>query len=190
MDAYGHLRILVSMILGLAITRILAGLSRRIQSPQYTEGMLAQTVWALVLLLSAVHFWWWEFGLRRIGDWHFGIYVFVLAYASLHFLMATLIFPDAQPDHEGSERFFLRRRHWFFGLFALSFVFDLYDTLLKGQAHLRALGPEYPWRLAFGIGLALLAALRARSHRGLALIGLLWLAYDLSWIIRHYDSLD
>ncbi|WP_199261121.1 hypothetical protein [Paracoccus binzhouensis] len=189
MDAYGHLRVLVSLILGLGITRVLAGLSRRIQSPARTEGMLAQTVWAVVILLSAVHFWWWEFGLRRISDWHFGAYVFVLGYASLHFLMATLIFPDALPDHAESEDFFMRRRGWFFGIFALTFGFDLLDTLMKGAEHLRALGPEYPVRLGIGVAIALLA-MRARSLRHVALIGLAWLAYDLSWIIRRYDSLQ
>ena len=190
MDAYAHLRILISMILGLGITRILSGLSRRVQTPGRTEGMTAQTIWAVIVLLNAVHFWWWEFGLRRIPDWHFGIYAFVLAYASLHFLLATLIFPDAQSDHEGSEQFFLRRRHWFFGIFALSFVFDFFDTLLKGREHLAALGVEYPLRLLVGLGCALLAALWARNHRRLAVIGVIWLTYDLSWVIRHYDSLN
>lgn len=189
MDAYGHLRILVSMILGLGITRILAGLSRRLQSPDRTEGMSAQIVWALVVLLGAVHFWWWEFGLRRISDWYFGIYVFVLAYASLHFLMATLIFPDALPDHAESESFFMRRRRWFYGLFALGFVFDFFDTLLKGTAYLHQLGPEYPVRLVIGIVVAI-AALRAKTMPRVATIGTIWLIYDVSWIIRRYGSLE
>lgn len=188
MDAYGHLRILVSMILGLGITRVLSGLSRRIQSPARTEGMLAQTVWAVIVLLGAVHFWWWEFGLRRISDWHFGAYVFVLCYASLHFVMATLIFPDALPDHAESESFFMRRRRWFFSVFALTFGFDLFDTLMKGSDYLHALGPEYFLRLALGLSVAF-AALRARTLQGVALIGAVWLAYDISWIVRRYDSL-
>lgn len=189
MDAYGHLRILVSLILGLAITRVLTGLSRRVQSPTRTEGMFAQTVWAFVILLSAVHFWWWEFGLRRIADWHFGVYIFVLGYASLHFLMATLIFPDALSDHADSENFFMQRRGWFFGIFALTFGFDLIDTGMKGAGYLRALGPEYPVRLVLGVIVAIMA-LRARTLRQVALVGLVWLAYDLSWIIRRYDSLQ
>ncbi|MDT1061808.1 hypothetical protein RM190_08065 [Paracoccus sp. CPCC 101403] len=189
MDAYPHLKILISLILGLAITRVLSGLSRRVQQPAWTEGMFSQIVWSLVLLLGAVHFWWWEFALRRVDTWHFGAYVFVLSYASLHFLMATLLYPDALPDHAESERFFMRRRGLFFGLFGLSFAFDLGDTLLKGTAHLQGLGPEYPIRLGLGV-LAAILALRARSSRAVGLIGLAWLVYDLSWIIRRYDGLD
>ncbi|MCO5066121.1 MAG: hypothetical protein M9924_17145 [Rhizobiaceae bacterium] len=189
MDAYSHLRILVSLILGLAITRVLSGLSRRIQLPSRTEGMFTQIVWAIVILLGTVHFWWWEFGLRGVDHWHFGTYLFLLTYASLNFLMATLIFPDAIPDHAESETFFMQRRRWFFGLFAASFAFDFIDTAIKGNAYLQSLGPEYPVRLAFGVVIAI-AAMRARTLRTVMLLGLLWLAYDLSWIARRYDSLD
>lgn len=189
MDAFPHLKILISLILGLAITRILSGLSRRLQQPALTEGMFAQIVWSLVLLLGAVHFWWWEFALRRIEAWHFGAYVFVLSYTSLHFLMATLLYPDALNDHGESERFFMRRRALFFGLFGLSFGFDMIDTLMKGTDHLQALGPEYPVRLGLGVFAAALAW-RARDQRQVGLIGLAWLAYDLIWIVRRYDGLD
>lgn len=189
MEAYGHLRVLISMILGLAITRILAGLSRRIQSPQRTRGMLLQVVWALIVLLGAVHFWWWEFGLRQIGAWHFGAYAFVLAYTALHFLMATLIFPDSVQDHGDTEQFFALRRRWFFALFALSFCFDYFDTLMKGVAHVHELGPEYPVRLLLGIAVGL-AGCFMQDRRHLTLLGLGWLSYDLSWILRRYDLLS
>lgn len=187
-QVYPHLRILVSLILGLAITRVLSGLSRRVQVPERTGGMAAQMVWAAVLLLGAVHYWWWEFSLRLLTDWHFGTYVFVLAYASLYFLMATLLFPDAVPGHAESEAFFMRSRRMFFGLFALSFGFDLLDTLIKGRAHLADLGPEYPVRLIFGLAVSVVG-MRARTARGVMLAGVAWLAYDMSWILRLYDVL-
>lgn len=187
-EAYGHIRILVSLILGLGITRVLSGLSRRIQAPQRTEGMVAQLVWAAIILLAALHFWWWEFALRTVPVWHFGIYLFVLGYASLHFLMATLLFPDALPDHAESESFFMKRRAWFYSLFAASFGFDFIDTLLKGVEHLQLLGPEYPFRLLLGMAIAFIAY-RARNLRQVGLAGVVWLLYDISWIVRYYDDL-
>src|SRR5689334_6348162 len=51
MDAYGHLRVLVSLILGLSITRVLSGLSRRLQEPGKTDRMHAKIVWSMALLL-------------------------------------------------------------------------------------------------------------------------------------------
>lgn len=189
MEVYGHLRVLVSLILGLAITRVLAGLSRRIQSPRRTGGMLLQIVWSLILLLGAVHFWWWEFGLRGVSTWHFGAYVFVLSYSALHFLMATLIFPDAVLDHDESEQFFALRWRWFFALFGLSFGFDFFDTLIKGGAYLQLLGPEYPLRLLLGMAVAV-AGYLIQDRRHLTLLGLAWLLYNISWIMRRYAVLS
>lgn len=190
MDAYGHLRVLVSLILGLSITRVLSGLSRRIQAPGRTAAIHAQLVWSFVLLLGAVHFWWWEFALRLIPHWHFGSYVFVLSYASLFFLMATLIYPDAVAGHEETEAFFLRRRRAFFGLFGLTFVFDLFDTLLKGRPYFDGLGHAYLPRLLIGLAIALLAIRFGRDNRRLTMLGLFWLALDLGWILWRYNVLD
>jgi len=188
MDAFPHLKILISLILGLSIARVLSGLSRRVQQPSRTEGMFAQIVWSAVLLLSAVHFWWWEFALKGLGTWHFGEYVFVLSYASLYFLMATLLYPDAIAGHEESEQFFILRRHWFFGLFALSFAFDAIDTLIKGEAHWQELGQLYPLRLATGLVIAILAMRAGRAGR-IAALGLFWLLLDIGWIALRYDAL-
>lgn len=190
MDAYAHLKVLVSLVLGLSITRVLSGLSRRLQNPERTAAVHAQMIWSFALLLGAVHFWWWEFALRLIRDWHFGSYVFVLAYAALFFLMATLIYPDALAGHAESEAFFLRRRRGFFGLFGLTFVFDLFDTLLKGSAYLAELGGVYFLRLAIGAAIALLAMCWGGDNRRLAVLGLVWLAVDLTWILWRYDLLS
>lgn len=188
MDAYNHLRILVSLIIGLSITRTLSGLSRRLQEPQKTARTPAQIVWSLALLLGAIHFWWWEFSLRLIHHWNFWIFVFVLSYASLFFLMSTLIYPDHIQDHAEREDFFIERRRAFFAMFALSFLFDLADTLIKGREHLAALGGWYLLRTLAGILIAL-AAMRMRSGRALMWLGLLWLIGNAGWITLLYLDL-
>ncbi|QQM32124.1 hypothetical protein JET14_08255 [Martelella lutilitoris] len=189
MDAYGHLRILVSLILGLAITRVLSGLARRLQEPVKTDRRHAQIVWSLVVLLSAVHFWWWEFALRFIDHWNFWIYIFILSYASLFFLMSTLLYPDHIHEHADREEFFIRRRHAFFALFAVSFGFDLVDTLIKGRDHLAALGIWYGVRLVAGAAIAF-TAMRTADSRKLTWLGLIWLAGSIVWITVLYGGLD
>ncbi|WP_185984993.1 hypothetical protein [Aureimonas mangrovi] len=188
MDAYGHLRVLISLIIGLAITRLLSGLSRRLQEPVQTDWMHAQVVWSVVVLLNAVHFWWWEFSLRFITDWNFWLYVFILSYASLFFLMSTLLFPDNVQERAESEAFFIRRRQVFFSIFAASFAFDLVDTLIKGVQHFQSLGVWYVARLAGGATIALIA-MRVRSSRKLTWLGVLWLCVNIVWITALYSEL-
>lgn len=189
MDEYSHLRMLVSLIVGLAFTRVLSGLARRIQEPAKTDRMYAQIVWSFAVLLGVVHFWWWEFSLRLIHDWNFWIYIFILSYAALFFLMLTLLYPDHIQDHVDREIFFIRRRRAFFTLFAISFAFDVTDTLIKGYEHLRSLGPWYILRTLGGIAIAL-AAMRTKRSRKLVWLGLIWLAGSALWITFLYGSLE
>ncbi len=179
---------LVSLILGLAIARILSGLSRRLQEPTKTDRMNSQIVWSLALLLGAVHFWWWEFALRLITNWNFWTYIFILSYASLFFLMSTLLYPDHIHEHAEREDFFIRRRDAFFALFAASFAFDIIDTLIKGREHFYALGWWYLVRTAFGAVIAIIA-MRTEDSRKLMWLGLIWIAVSIIWITLLYSTL-
>lgn len=188
MEVYSHLRILLSLILGLGITRILTGLSRLIQAPSARPATAAHVVWSLALLLNAVHVWWFEFALRDLPVWHFGIYIIVLLNAFVLFLMASLLFPDVSHSHPGSEDYFMERHGWFFVLFGLYFVMDLTDTWIKGAAYFAHLGPEYLIRAGIAVTIAVIATF-ATTPRLLMILGLIWLAYDISWILRLYDVL-
>ena len=50
-------------------------------------------------------------------------------------------------DYDGYRDYFLSRRKWLFGILALTYVADIIDTLLKGQAYLASFGWEYPARV-------------------------------------------
>ncbi|UXN75472.1 hypothetical protein N8D56_12390 [Devosia sp. A8/3-2] len=73
--------------------------------------------------MELVLFWWWEFALFQINNWSFGLFFFLIFYAITLFLLAALLFPDNITEYAGYEDFFLKRRKWFFGLLATTFVF-------------------------------------------------------------------
>jgi hypothetical protein len=86
------------------------------------------------MLLTLVHFWWWEYRLTGLQHWTFEVYLFLITYSTLLFLLCTLLFPDQIADYSGYEEFFISRRMWFFGIFAATILFDVADTLIKGPA--------------------------------------------------------
>jgi len=187
-ELYLHIRVLVGVVLGLGLTRILSGLARMVEHPGRNPVSATHLLWVAVILLSIVHFWWWEFALISIGAWRFELFVFLLLYAFLWFVLACLLFPGDLAEHDTYEAYFLSRRRWFFGLFAATFAADLIDTAIKGADHFRALGPEYPARIAAGIVLCAIAAWTG-NRRFHLLFAALYLAYDFSWILRLYDTL-
>jgi hypothetical protein len=85
-----------------------------------------------------------------------------------------LLFPDDLREYAGYEDYFLSRRRWFFGIFALTFVVDIFDTWLKGIDYLETFGPEYFIRSGVDIVLCGLAmVLRSRIFH-LAFVGIGW----------------
>ena len=183
-ELFPHIRIVMGMVVGLGITRLLMGVAGLIQHPDRARLSAIHLLWALSVLIELVLFWWWEFALYEISDWSFGIFAFLIGYAVLLFLMAALLFPDKLDDYDGYEDFFLKRRKWFFGVFALTFLFDIVDTLIKGEPYLDTLGLDYLIQVPIGLALCAIAVWTAdrRYHLGLVLVHLVYQAWWI-WIL-------
>src|SRR5262245_30492107 len=111
-DAFFHVRILVGIITGLSMSRLLTGLARPVQHPEWKTVGFVHTAWAVYLLLTIVHFWWFELGLSKVDRWTFGLYLFVIAYGVLLFLICTILFPDRLDQYSNSEQYFFSRKAW------------------------------------------------------------------------------
>ncbi|MFT9019145.1 hypothetical protein [Acetobacter malorum] len=188
-EIFQHVRIIMGMVVGLSVARLLNGLVRIIQHPGQTRVYPVHIGWVLTLLLMLMHFWWWEFWLVTLHRWTFEIYLFLIIYAIILFFLSAFLFPDSISDYTGYEDFFISRRKWFFSFFALSVVFDLIDTLLKGSAHYALFSAEYWFRVPVYLvlcGVAIVSANR-RFHMAFVSLGLV---YEVSWILRHFETLS
>lgn len=186
---FQHVRMVLSMVVSLGIARLLSGLAKFVQHPGRIRLYWVHLLWSLSLLLTLMHFWWWQFSLSHLQHWHIAAYGFVVGYDALFYFLCAILFPDDLAEYSGYRDYFYSRRRWFFGLLALSFVVDVIDTRLKGMEHLAAQGTEYPLRIGAYVALLTTAAIvrDPRFHGALAVLNLL---YQVSWILRLYDVLQ
>jgi hypothetical protein len=187
-DIFPHVRIVMGMVVGLGVARLLSGVARIIQHPTQYPLYPVHLAWVLSVLLLLAHFWWWEFDLFHLEHWTFGKYLFLIGYAVTLFLLCALLFPDSMLDYRGYEDFFYARRGWFFGLLALSYALDIIDTLLKGRIYFSNLGTEYILRSPVFIVLCV-AAILIRDRRFHIAFVTLTLVYQISFILRFYDTI-
>jgi len=188
-DIYVHLRIVVAIVLGLSISRLLTGLARFIQHPSRDRVYPIHLAWVFFLLISVVHFWWFEFQLFTIQVWTFQIYIFVITYAGLFFLTCALLFPDEMEEYSGYREYLMSRRKWFFGLLATIFLVDVVDAYLKGVEHLQSYGTEYPIRTAVFVGICVVAMITT-NQRFHALFAAAALLYQVTWILRQFGVMS
>jgi hypothetical protein len=183
---FSHIRVVLSMVVSLGIARLLSGTAKFVQHPGRLRVYSVHLLWALSLLISMLHFWWWEFSLSQLAVWRFETYVFVVGYAALYYLLCAILFPDDLAEYTGFKDYFMSRRRWFFGLLAATYVVDVVDTWIKGPDQLWARGYEYPVRTVIFVLLCFLAArtANARFHAAFVVVSLV---YQVSWILRLYD---
>ena len=115
-DLYLHVRVLISIILGLSVTRLVSGVARFVQHPDRHRIWWIHLGWVGWALLNVITFWWWEFRLSLIVHWSYALYFFVCLYASMYYFLSVLLFPDDLQGYDGFEDYFLSRRVWFFRL--------------------------------------------------------------------------
>ena len=182
-ELFPHIRIVIGMVIGLAIARLLTGIARLIQHPKRYRVSLIHLLWVFSLLAELALFWWWEFALSRLSSLTFGTFIFLIVYALTLFLLCALLFPEDLDEYADYEDYFLNRRRWFFGLFALIFVLDVVDTDLKGPARWNHYSADYLIQVPLGLGLCLVASLWANKRLQLAM-ALLHITYQLYWTAR------
>lgn len=189
MEIFQHIRIVLGIVLGLSMARLLNGIARIVQHPTRYRTYSAHLVWVATLMLTLIHFWWWEFALSGIQRWTFPIYLFLVIYVTLLFFLCVLLFPDDINEYGSYEDFFISRRKWFYSIFAITILFDLIDTLIKGQAHYATFAGEYPFRVPAYVFLCAIAIYTPNRwfHLIFAAAGFV---YELSWISRLFNTLQ
>jgi len=187
MGIFEYISVLTSIIIGLGMAHLLRGLAELVQHPGRHRTYWIHLMWVAFMFFNMIFFWWWEFSLATLDIWQFQNYLFIVAYAVILYLMCALLFPTDLEGYSGFEDYFLSRRAWFFGLFALITVIDLYDTWLKGAEHFAALGLEYKIFTTVNIAAAIIGAVSKR-HRVQAAIVIVLSAYQVQWAFSYWGQ--
>ena len=117
MDEFSYLSVLLSVILGLAVTQILKGFRGILLSRARIQIYWPVIAWAALLLLICFQHWWSMFGLRNRHDWTFFQFAMVLLNVIFIYMIAGLVFPDLFGEEvvDLKENFYAHRG-WFFSI--------------------------------------------------------------------------
>jgi len=145
MNAFEYLSVLISIILALGMTRVLAGVGEMLQARSRRRLYWVHVLWVGNLFLYLVVAWWIFYRWRNQQPWTFFLFVFVLISPTILFLASLLLFPrEGSIDESISYKTHYYANHRaFFILFGLFTPVDIVDSLLKGLPHFLQLGWPY-----------------------------------------------
>ena len=173
MSVFEYLGVILSVIMGLGLTHILAGLSKTVHHRKTVKPYWVHTVWAFNSLIYIVVIWWGMFWWSNQQDWLFFQFLLLILYAIVLFFLASLLYPWDFANDFDFEKHFFETRPWFFSVLAFCWVIDIPETLLKSRDHLRDLPPGYFLLASTFITLGLVGAIWSNRiyHK---LIAVLW----------------
>jgi len=187
MDQFFHVRIIISMILGLGLTHLIRGSVGFIQHPDHKKIYSVHLLWVFYVFLLLIHFWWWEYHLKTLPQWFFYDYFFIICYILIFYMICAILYPDDLEGYKGYEDYFYSRKKWFFGLLAICFTADLVDTAIKGMNYFLRVNTEYYLRFIIHVFLFFMAMRtdNKKFHTGLVIVLIL---YEMSYILRFYNT--
>jgi hypothetical protein len=184
-SVFEYLSVFVSIIIGLGVTNVLIGLAR-ILGGKDDRTSVAHTCWIYLVLLFLSFFWWFSFDWRLQETWTFGLFLWVVAYSMLTFLLAALVIPRERPPEGDWGEDFFRRRRTFFSVWALIYVVDTADALLKGPENYAQLGIAFLVSQSVGFSLAMVLS-RTNRRTLFTALSMVWVVYLTVTILRFAD---
>lgn len=131
MDAFSYLSVLLSIVLGLAITQILQGFRSLMLARTRLRSYWPCVTWAIILLVIDVQAWWAMYDLNAYPHWSFFGFAVVLAETVPLYLLAGLVFPDVVPGETVDlRRHYFDNHRWFFTMAALLLVISIAKSLV------------------------------------------------------------
>lgn len=180
MSSFEYLGILVSVVMGLALTRLTASASQSIKRRD-VKVFWVQLAWTFGIWLYVLAIWWgmvsWDF----LDSWTFPLFLFIMLYATVLYLLADALYPHRMPPGTDLEAHFYDHRRWFFGLLAFAALVDTPETVLKETLGLRPVPDLYYPFVASWLGMALVGFVSS-SRKVHGVLAVAWPIMVLSYL--------
>lgn len=128
MNVFEFLLVIVSILLGLGITELLAGFVRILRG-ELAAGKL-HSLWMFVIFQLQVQLAWGLWGLRSKVEWQYPEFLLLLLAPVLLYLAAAVIFPSGGSAESLDAHLMRRRRPFFLLLTAYVLIAGLFSWLL------------------------------------------------------------
>ena len=133
MSEFEFISVLISLIIGLGITNLLAGAGRafyrRRKNPVDEVQMVLTASTLLILALN----WWVTFSWRNETNWTFEKFLVLIVWTVSLFMMTIFLYPPDLSESEAHRNVLEQNRTGYYGAFVSICVFDILQTAIRGD---------------------------------------------------------
>lgn len=127
MSEFEYLAVFVSIIFGISVTHILAGVLRSIYRQEIDQTHFVLTAFLFVVMILN---WWTGFAWSEQEIWSFDLFLVIIIWSVSHYVAAITLYP---PRSSQIDRTYEYRRTWFLWAFIGVVVTDIIQTVAAGD---------------------------------------------------------
>ena len=182
MDTFSYLSVMVSIVVGLGLTQLFAGIGNLVQIRRRVKRYWLHTLWVLLLIGLHIHMWWSFWALRGVADWTYGTFVYVLIGPGALVIASHIIIPELIEGRIDVEKHYFDTGPICFGMLAAAATWAM---LIEPVMGLRPL--FVPFRALQALGVVAFVSCTVSKNRRLhaAAIGVIFVILVAGiWLTR------
>ena len=187
MDTFNYLSVMISIILGVGLTQLFAGIGNLLQVRHRVKQYWLHSLWVLILIVSHLHLWWSFWALRESVAWTYPLFMYVLIGPAGLVIAGHIIIPGEFYEEVAEGRFDLRHHYYntsrlFFGIFAGIVAWAM---LLEPVLGVRSLFVGFRVWQALGLAMVSLCAVsKSRLLHTIAVLVTIGLLAGVMFLVR------
>jgi hypothetical protein len=133
MSSFEFIAALMSIIIGLGVTNLLAGIARALYRRVENPLDEVRTVLSVATLLALLVNWWVTFRWNRDVTWSFDKFLVLTAWTIALYLMTVFLYPPDLSQEEEHRARFEHNRVEYYTTFIAFCVLDMLQTAMRGE---------------------------------------------------------
>lgn len=132
MTPFDYLTILISIVLGLAMTNVLNRLAVVMTARERVDFYWPPIAWAIWIFFISVQHWWAQWSVHSFRHWNFLSFAMGLVDPVILFLLSALVLPEREEDGKiDLGQWYYRNRLWFYGVFFLLPLASIAEEIVR-----------------------------------------------------------
>jgi hypothetical protein len=188
MDTFEYISVIISVVLGLAVTHLVVGTVSIIQNRDTTQVYWVHLLWVVNTISWITQFWWFLFMWNTVDSWPMSFFYLLFGYALILSASAGLLFPvrESITDYRA---FYYKHFRWFFGFQFLAACIDMVEVTVKASIGVASI-PAIYFPIAIPFALCLLAAALVRNPKVHAFLALLMFSLNMLYTTLYFSAIE
>ncbi len=179
---FEFLALAISVIIGLAITRLVSGIGISIRQIRLKKHYWIHSLWIFNILLYLSGLWWGLFRWSTKEDWGYSNFLFLMVYSIIIYLLTDFLVPLKSNIKFDPRQHFFDNRKLFYVVLLLTIIMDIIETYLLEMEGLRTVPTLFLYTF-IPLSILVSVGIFTKNKKFNSFIAIMWTIFLLTYLL-------